>query len=371
MAFTRPTLSQIVERIKGDFKTGLSLTAILRRSFLDVMAKAFGGASHTLHGHIEYGITKKFFPDTGDEATVVRWGTLYNLPRKEATFAKLNITLSGTTGGTVPINTIFVRSDGVQYKLQAAVIVPASPGTAPGIIVAVVAGENGNMTAGESVNLQSPIVGVNSSALIASVNTEGEDLEPLEEYRTRVLERLQSPPAGGKVTDYIAFAKTVAGVTRVWVLPDHLGEGTVGLTFVEDGNAPASIIPSPAKVTEVQQAVLALQPINADLFTFAPTTLAINPVIKLKPNTTAVQDAVKAELNDMLAREAQVKDASDPEQVGLGVQFTGKIPLSKINEAISLAADEDDHELVSPIADVIPPTGGLVILGTPVFQTLV
>ena len=56
MAFNRPTLSQIVERIKGDIKSGLGLTAILRRSFEDVSAKALGGASHTLHGNIQYGI---------------------------------------------------------------------------------------------------------------------------------------------------------------------------------------------------------------------------------------------------------------------------------------------------------------------------
>jgi len=67
MAFTRPTLTQIIERIKSDYKSGLGLQTILRRSFLDIFAKAFGGASHTLHGHISFGIFEKFFPDTGDE----------------------------------------------------------------------------------------------------------------------------------------------------------------------------------------------------------------------------------------------------------------------------------------------------------------
>ncbi len=93
--------------------------------------------------------------------------------------------------------------------------------------------------------------------------------------------------------------------------------------------------------------------------------------IELDPNTTEVQDAVIAELNDLLAREAQVRDAIDPTQVGAGVQFDGKIKLSQINEAISIAAGEDDHNLLSPIADVQPSTGGLVTLGTPVFSALV
>ena len=47
MSFTRPTLTQIITRIKTDFKNGLQLTAILRRSFEEVYAKAIGGTSHT------------------------------------------------------------------------------------------------------------------------------------------------------------------------------------------------------------------------------------------------------------------------------------------------------------------------------------
>lgn len=367
MAFTRPTLKTIVDRIKADFKAGLGLQTILRRSFLDVFAKAFGAASHSLHGHIDYAINKKFFPDTGDEATVIKWGTLYNLPRNEATFAQLTIEFAGTTGGTVVAGSILKRADGVQYELDADVTVAAAS-TAQGTMTAVEAGSNGNIDDGSTVSLQSPVAGVESEAEVISTVIEADDLEPIEDYRVRVLERMQKPPSGGTVADFIAFAKTVTGVTRVWVLPDHLGEGTVGLTFVQDNDNP--IIPSPAEVDEVQEAVTELMPVNVDLTVFAPTTTSINPVIKLKPNTVAVQNAVIAELNDMLAREAQVRDASNPDQVGLGVQFTGVIPLSKINEAISIAADENDHVLVSPTADVQPQTGGLVVLGTPTFQTL-
>ena len=372
MAFTRPTLTQIIDRIKGDFKSGLSLQAILRRSFLAVFAAAFGGASHTLHGHIDFAINKKFFPDTGDEETVVRWGTLFDLPRKEAQRAELAIDVVGTTGGTLPQGQVYVRSDGITYAVKTEVIVPASS-TVSAIIVEneiESVGDDGNLTNGDKVSLQSAIPGIESEATVTATELEGEDLEDLEEYRIRVLERLAFPPSGGTVNDYISYAKTVAGVTRVWVLPDQVGEGTVGLTFVEDGNAPASIIPSPAKVDEVQEGVLALKPVSADLFTFAPIELEMNPEIQLKPNTTDVQNAIIAELEDLLAREAEVRDASDPDQVGLGIQFDGKIKISQINEAISIAAGEEDHILLSPTSDVQPQSGGLVTLGTPVFTTL-
>jgi len=370
MAFTRPTLTTIIERIKSDFRSGLSLQAILRRSFLKVFAKAFGGASHTLHGHISFGIFNKFFPDTGDEETVIRWGALYDLERKVATFAELNIDIVGTTGGTVLVDTIYVRSDGLEYKLKAEVAVGAGA-TEPGIIVAQTEGDTANISDGEEVSLQSAVAGVNSTAVISSTTIEGEDLEELELYRERVLERLQFPPSGGTANDYISYAKTVAGITRAWVLPGHLGQGTVVTIFVEDGNAPASIIPSPAKVAEVQLAVDNLKPITADHTAAAPTELTMDPSIALKVNDAPTQAAVIAELEDMLSREAEVRDAIDPDQVGLGVQFTGIIPLSKINEAISIADGEEDHVLISPTSNVTPATGGLVTLGTPVFSILV
>ncbi len=371
MAFTRPTLTEIIDRIKSDYKSGLSLQTILRRSFLDVFAKAFGGASHTLHGHIDYGINTKFFPDTGDIETVTRWGTLYNLPRNEATRAELTIDVTGTTGNTLPAGTIFVRSDGVEYAVDSEVTVPASS-TVSATIVATeeFAGSDANMANGDDVSLQSPISGIESDATVTATTVEGEDQETPENYRIRVLERLRFPPSGGTVTDYIAYAKTVTGVTRAWVLPNYFGQGTVGLTFVEDGNLPASIIPSSAKVDEVQEAVLPLKPVTAELTTFAPSETQMNPEIQLKPNTSDVRAAVTAELEDLISRDAEVRNAADPERVGDGITFDGKIRLSKINEAISIASGEEDHVLVSPTSDVQPASGGIVTLGTITFSTL-
>ena len=77
-----------------------------------------------------------------------------------------------------------------------------------------------------------------------------------------------------------------------------------------------------------------------------------------------------AELEDLIFREAEVRDAADPDQVGLGIQFDGIITLSKINEAISIAEGEEDHILNSPTINPQPPSGGLIILGTPTFSTL-
>ena len=367
MSFNRPSLATIIDRIRGDFKSGLSLQTIVRRSFLAVFSNAFGGATHTLHGHIQFGIEEEFFPDTGNDETVIRWGSLYGLPRKDATFAELIIDVTGSSGGTLPVDRIYVRDDGVEYKVKAEVVIPAAT-TVQATIVAQTEGDPGNMADADTISLQSAIAGIDSEAVVASTVIEGEDLEDIELYRDRVLQRLRFPPSGGTANDYIGYVLTVPGITRAWVTPGGLGQGTVVTYAVEDDETP--IIPDAAKIDEVQIAVDNLKPITADHTAAAPIAFEMNPDIQLKPNTTEVRDAVIAELEDLLSREAQVKDAVDPEQVGLGVQFDGKIKLSQINEAISIAAGEEDHVLNSPVADVTPSTGGLVVLGTPIFSTL-
>jgi uncharacterized phage protein gp47/JayE len=362
MSFTRPTLTQIRDRVKGDIKSGLSLQTILRKSFLDIIGKIVTGASHTLHGSIEFA-KQQLLPDQAADEFLLRWGAIWGISRLDATFTKLNITVTGTPTTVLPAGTLYQRSDGFQYEVETEVAIDGG-GSVAAVIVATVAGSGGNIDDGSTVSLVSAISGIDSDATVDSTAVEGDDQETLTDFRTRLVERIQNPPSGGTVADYVAYAKTVVGVTRVWVLPAHLGEGSVGLSFVEDNEDP--IIPDAAKVTEVQNAVEALKPVSADLFVFAPDATPMDPVIALKPNTQAVRDAVTAELQDLIAREAQVAGAFK----AVGETYDGKIALSKINEAISIAPGEEDHVLTSPTSDLSPQTGGLATLGTPVFSTL-
>ena len=170
----------------------------------------------------------------------------------------------------------------------------------------------------------------------------------------RLLTKLQLPPSGGNENDYLVWAKEVAGVTRSWVFPAQLGPGTVGLAFVVD-NDPVTIIPDAAKVGEVQAHIAAVKPVTADATVFAPVPKVVAFSIAVTPDTPAVRAAVEDELDDLFLRIAAPGGAS-------GV--TGTIPLSQINEAISLAAGETDHVLSVPAADVTVTTGEMAIRGT-------
>jgi len=53
MAFTRPTLPELIARVEGDLKAGLGITTILRRSFLGAISRALAGLSHLLFGFLK------------------------------------------------------------------------------------------------------------------------------------------------------------------------------------------------------------------------------------------------------------------------------------------------------------------------------
>jgi uncharacterized phage protein gp47/JayE len=181
--------------------------------------------------------------DTSELESLERQGVLYGITRKAATFAVGNVTFAGNDGTLIATGTLLQRSDGQCYTTQADATIAA--GTATAAVQAETAGEAGNAAAGVSLALVSPIIGVGSSATVAVGGLAlGSDQESDDDLRTRIIERLRFAPQGGAATDYVAWAKKVAGVTRAWAFPPELGLGTVTVRFVRDDDA--SIIPDGA-----------------------------------------------------------------------------------------------------------------------------
>jgi uncharacterized phage protein gp47/JayE len=77
--------------------------------------------------------------------------------------------------------------------------------------------------------------------------------------------------------------------------------------------------------------------------------------IKLSPNTAAVQNAVRAEVGDLIDRD------SEP---------GGVILISRLREAVSLAAGEDNNRIDAPTADVTHAAGHMAVSGTFTFSAL-
>lgn len=345
MAFLRPTLVELVDRIQTDFESRLDLTGtVLRRSMVRILSRVIAGASHMLHGHLDF-LSRQLFADKSEAAFLRRQGAVFGVTPNEATFAVGTAKFTGS--GVVPSGTVVLRSDGAEYTTDAEITVVAL-GTSVAV-TASLAGEAGNCDVGTVLTLESPISGVDSEATVDTGGLSGgADQEDDEAYRLRVLERIQNPPHGGSDPDYKAWAKEVAGVTRAWVYPRALGAGTVVVRFTRDDDLVQ--IPDSGEVTAVQDYIDARKPVTATVTVLAPVAAPLNfTFASITPDTVAVRAAIAAELADLMLREGIPGET---------------LLLSQIRTAIGIAEGLEDYELTSPAADVTHSTGQLPTMGT-------
>lgn len=333
--FTRPTLPQLIDRIQTDINARIpGADSRLRRSVLSVLAFVFAGAVHLLYGFVSF-IAQQILPDTARVEFLERHAIIWNVPRKPATGATGNVTFSGVNATVIERGTVLRRADDVQFVTDAEATIAA--GTAIVSVTAALAAADSETVSGTTLSLVSPIGGVQSAVIVGGGGlTGGADAEDVEAWRVRILDRIRQPPAGGNANDYEEWALQVPGVTRAWVFPLELGIGTVTVRFVRDNDV--SIIPDNGEVAVVQAYIDARRPVTADVTVVAPVAVPQDFEITVAPDTTAIRASIEAELADLVAREG-VPD--------------GTLYLSRIREAISIAAGEFTHTLVAPAADVV------------------
>lgn len=351
MPFARPTPQTLRDRIMAEVESALpGSDPRLRRSVEGVLARALAIASHELHGHLDW-TAEQVLVDTADAEHLERHASIWGIERKPAAPAGGIVRFAGTEGAVVAAGAIVRRSDGIQFVLEADVVIGAA-GTADATVTAIVAGAAGNTAAGVRLALVASVAGVEGQATVQDDGSGGglaggADAENDSSLRTRVLERIQQPPHGGALRDYRVWALEVPGVTRAWVYPLWMGIGTVGVTFVMD-DKPGGPIPTASEVDAVAAHIDPLRPVTAEPIVFAPTPMAVDFTIELDPDTAATRAAVEAELRDFLRREAEPG---------------GTLKASRLREAISAAGGEFSHVLAAPAGDVVAGAGEMPVMG--------
>ena len=329
MSLQVPSLEEIILRIRADFSSRLTNEENLRRSDQEIYSCVLGGESHGLYGFIAW-LSEQLFVDSCTEEFLYRHAAFWNVPRKDAVSASGTVTFTGTDGAVIPPGTLLQAPDGTQYQTDSEAVIDAQTSVS---VISVEAGRLGNREAGETFNLVSPIPGV-QSPVSADRMSGGADLEELEAWRSRVLYRKHHPPMGGAAHDYVAWALEVPGVTRAWCYPLEMGDGTVTVRFVRDGDGTgADIMPGEAEVKAVQDHIESVHPVTAHLFVVSPIPVPVNFEISgLSPDTPSIRQAVKAELTDLVTRTAvpggmiflshPKHDSGRPRRCGLHTRFS-------------------------------------------------
>lgn len=359
MPFARPTLPELVTRVRADFKSRLGLTGeLLRRAMAKVLGDVWAGTTHMLHGNIEHAV-RQLFATTADREFLIIIGAFYGLSPKAATFAAGTVLVTGVATTPIPIGSVLVRDDAITYTTDGAEVIGGG-GTVSVAVTCEIAGSIGNLDTGELLSFETPITDVDSDVTVEAPGLAGGiDEEDTELFRARLLLFIQEPPMGGTDTDYVIWTLETPGVaaTRVFVYRHESGLGTVTVRFmVDDPVTGAPVVPSGGEVALVQAFIDGERPITAEVTVAAPVLAPVAFTISITPDNASTQAAVEAELDDLFFR-------GEPGD-GAG---RGTVLLSQMQVAIGIAQGVDDFTLTVPAADVVPALGDLPTKGVVTF----
>ncbi len=219
--------------------------------------------------------------------------------------------------------------------------------------------EDADLVSLASLKLESPLVGVDEDAQCGfSGVTGGADQETDAALRARLLDRIQNPVAHFNVADIVAQAKTVPGVTRVFVFEITPAVGQVTIYFMRDDDAEGAI-PSGVDLLEVTAALNEIRPANTaeiDMIVLAPVAIPTNfDFASLTPNTSTMKTSVRASLAEFF-----------DERTTLGVNVTEDQYRSAIFNTVDTNTGQvvTSFSLNSPTGDIPISTGEIGTLGS-------
>jgi len=381
MPWPRPTLTQLNNQVQQDIAASpLGLSGFLRRAVMPVLGWAQAGLAYLHYAYLDW-IALQSTPWGATDENAAGWGALIGVYQKDATPATGAIPISASLAASVPVGTL-INGAGLQFTVTATTAIPANS-TVNVPATCTTAGSAGNLAAGTTMTLASPIAGVASTAVLTAAFTGGADQESPSAFKTRYLAQYAAPPQGGDLADYVELATSVPGVTRAWVLPNGAGAGTVVVYVMLDeaeaayggfpqgtnGGAAAESRTTPAAGDQltVANAIFAEQPVTALVNVVSPINAPVNFTISGlgANNTTSNQAAIQAALADMFLAQANVGGTLNPATMAAWPA----IDPSAWYEAIASVLGAAPFNVTAPSAPLTAATGNLFTLGTCTFSS--
>lgn len=363
MSFTRPTVADILDRIRGDVKGVLvDFDPFAPRTAVLALIMSQTAQIHELNGRLERA-ARNHFGDTAEFDDLVRLaaqeGLTQNLGAKAQGFARFALAAEINPAPTAGL--FLVSAAGERYV---ALTFPwvSSLGSYVPQVQAVESGEKYNLAAGAALDLEEPFTGIAPGlGQVRPAPAEisgGTNDESVEAFRDRYLLHKRRAPQGGTLTDFErwTFESIANAWTRVFAIKPQSGSNLIQIYAVNDAADPAG-----NAINRVAGDYVTAfnyidadnrRPLCADVQVDPPTLVPLNPAITLVPNTSAVQNAVKSQIVEFLIR------TSTP---------GGTVVYSQLSEVISRATGETSSLLTSPGANKLHSASELPIIGTPVF----
>lgn len=363
MGWAALDIKEWTRRLSAAFEAWLpGVDARLARNNVGPTATAVGGALWQIDAKMEE-IARDRFVHLASTEALTRHGADFGLPRKSAVAAAGRLSIVSTGASSIEAGALFRRADGTRFRVTSAAAISGT-GTYETTIVALVAGTAANTDAGSTLTALSGVVGTIAATVGAGGIVGGAEIEAVEAYRTRLLERLAYPPQGGTTSDYWRWATSVDGCTGCFVWPRRGGVGRVTLWPVFDGRR-AGGLPTTAELALVREAVEASAPDGALITVAAFTPHVVDVTIPgLQPSTQALRDTIAAEIANTFAARARISGGAEAHPSFPMRATPHSFSRSWIEEAISRAVGEVRHGPISPAADITLADGERAVLGT-------
>ncbi|WP_035383995.1 baseplate J/gp47 family protein [Ferriphaselus sp. R-1] len=294
--YNRPSYTELLTRIESDLA---ALPAVLRRPLAATWARVANGE----HGHLDW-IDAQCSPLTCELERLYDWAALYGADRLLATPASGAALATGNAGAQVLAGTLLRGGNGLDYSVQAAVVLGA--GSTSVSLRCATSGAAGNLVAGQLLTLVDPLAGVNNTFTVGVLGmTGGAEDELVDAWRARVADEWRTVVTegarSGKPKDYRHWAKSAhPSVTGALVQLHTLGVGTVVVRPVCNGLADR--LPTQAVLNAVAAYFDPVVPATADWRVVSPTAHPVTLSIHLLPAVDTAQNraAISASLNDLI-----------------------------------------------------------------------
>jgi len=248
------------------------------------------------------------------------------------------ILVTGGSTFTYPITGTPIVSTGAPLVTYTSAVIPVTSNEL---------GESQNQSFDTSFELQVPLAGVSTSVNADFGGLGGAtDQEAIELFRSRYIDNLRNPVAHFNASDIRNTAKSVAGVTRVFVLENNPQAGTCRIFFMRD-NDEGNGIPSIAEVAEVDLVIQAIRPattIAGDVLVDGPNPLAQDYTFSaISPDTPGMRVAIGTALDQFYS-----------EKASLGVNITNEDYTGAIANSVDLVTGRPiiSFNLTLPTADL-------------------
>lgn len=359
----------ILHRIIDDIRTRTGVSAVLLPHTIEAaFAAANAAAVHGLHRHQERCAATALWAVLFNDTYLGIWAATFGVNQKSGERATGVVEVNGADGTVVPLGTVWRRiADDFEYISTEEITIGDGDPPTHISIAARASGKIGNCESTTPLELVEPIAGVTKEAEVAGKITDGSGSETSDQLLQRLLQRLRYPPKGGGAGDYVRWALENKGVTRAWEAGSMNGQlpelGYITVRYVRDGNYDEDPV-FPSSATDRQKIydyIKPRMPVGFEVVLPEPdqgdeyTAQALDPTIKLKPNSPAVRKAAATALRIAISR-ARLGPAT--------------FPISLLVSALSEEELVQEFEVMDPVGNVAVDDYKVLVLGTPTWQDI-